>query len=237
VNTLLSHYTTEAGLLGIAKSKNSWATNFLSLNDTSEYFYAWAAIQTHAVKKVIEKIPPQRNAGLDPDTYAAGVNKKFRAAVAAMDGYGALYVTAFARADKEDHSKRGILTLWDRYTGHKGFCLQFSRAQIEHLVQTEATFFNYGLIEVADVKYGIDENSRDFQDLSYQMQLRMRLELARVTGDASFAPHDRNITRMWADSGLFLRTMRYCACHTRVLRQVTYENTMRLKRIRKALRS
>ena len=34
---LLSHYTTLDGLEGIAK-KTFWATNFLSLNDTSEAY-------------------------------------------------------------------------------------------------------------------------------------------------------------------------------------------------------
>src|SRR5215218_9940433 len=126
--SLLSHYTSEAGLLGIARSKNLRATNFLSLNDTTEYFFAWAAIQRHALGQVYEFLPPdRRHPSFNAHSYAPGVNTKFRATVAGMDGYGALYVTSFARSQNDDHEKRGILTLWDRYTRCQGYCLQFQR--------------------------------------------------------------------------------------------------------------
>ena len=36
---LLSHYTSQAGLEGIARSKCLWATDFLELNDNSEMEY------------------------------------------------------------------------------------------------------------------------------------------------------------------------------------------------------
>lgn len=42
--SLLSHYTTYDGLRGISTSKAFWATNFLDLNDTSEFFFAWGKI-------------------------------------------------------------------------------------------------------------------------------------------------------------------------------------------------
>jgi hypothetical protein len=74
-------------------------------------------------------------------------------------------VVSFARAQTPDHEARGILTLWDRYTRNSGFCLQFRRSDVERRVEVEKMSFNYGVLEVIDVTYGIDESARDFLDM------------------------------------------------------------------------
>lgn len=209
--SLLSHYTSESGLLGIAQSKALWATNFLNLNDTSEYFYAWGAIQKHALRNAFAAIPDDRKQPhFNVESHAAEANKKFRAHIQVMDGYGALYVTSFARPQNEDQNRRGILTLWDRYTKHTGFCLQFDRDDVRRLVEFESWRGNYSWLELADVKYGVDETAWDFKELSFQLEQRFRAELYRHSGDDRLQPQ---FDKLWADSGLFRKLMAYCARH------------------------
>lgn len=54
---MLSHYTSERGFIGIVRSQGLRATDFLSLNDQSEYVYAFQAIHRAALDLIIEKIP------------------------------------------------------------------------------------------------------------------------------------------------------------------------------------
>jgi hypothetical protein len=57
---LLWHYTSQAGLIGIAENNNVWATNIFYMNDGSEYRYAaeliLAVIDSH-IEKMIEENP------------------------------------------------------------------------------------------------------------------------------------------------------------------------------------
>jgi hypothetical protein len=54
---ILSHYTDRNGLEGIAQSKAFWATNFLNVNDTTEYFFAWKRIIRHALGEMLSQLP------------------------------------------------------------------------------------------------------------------------------------------------------------------------------------
>jgi hypothetical protein len=208
---LLSHYTGEAGLLGIAASKALWATDFLTVNDTSEYFYAWHAIQLDAIQKTYAALPAERRrADFNSEAYVENANKKFRAGMQTRDGYGALFITSFAKSQNEDHDRRGNLTLWHKYTEHRGFCLQFNRDDVRRLVEFESWKGNYYWIELVDVQYGVDKASRDFQDLSYQLEQKMLVELLRHSGDDRIKPA---WNRMWAESALMRKTLAFCARH------------------------
>jgi hypothetical protein len=75
-----------AGLLGIAQSKSLWATNFLNLKDTSEYFYAWGAPETRPKASLRRASSGSSGRQFQPDTYAATVTAKFRAGAAELGG-------------------------------------------------------------------------------------------------------------------------------------------------------
>ncbi len=47
--TLLSHYTSEAGLIGVVRSQSLWATDFLSLNDATEFVFALRRLYDEAL--------------------------------------------------------------------------------------------------------------------------------------------------------------------------------------------
>src|SRR5262249_47518976 len=48
----LYHYTTQEGLLGIAKTRSLWTTSIIHLNDSAEYKYALALAHLKIVSKL-----------------------------------------------------------------------------------------------------------------------------------------------------------------------------------------
>lgn len=209
---MLSHYTSRDGLEGILKTEILWATNFLDLNDKSEFFYAWNALARHAVAYFFSKLPDD----LKPEEsrtegILATINSGVRSLlVSEQTTAGHLYVTSFARASNEDQQRRGILTLWDRYTRFEGYCLQFSRSSIVHALQLEAVKGNYVSVDLVDVVYGVDQASWEFKAIGDQLGELWLLQAARETGDSRIRPDYEN---SWALSYLLRQIMAFCARH------------------------
>lgn len=209
--TLLSHYTTLAGLEGIAKTRSFWATNFLNVNDTSEFFYGWHQINKAALEIVMELIPDaKKQPGHDIETICENTTKQFKQHFRSTDGYGHLYVTSFARGKTEDHNKRGIRTLWELYNGHKGYCLQFDQNDVQGMLEKDSWISNYEGLGMAEVKYGVDRDGHDFRDLSFQLSQQFLLQILQTRNDIRVEPQ---LERMWADSFLHKKMMEYCATH------------------------
>lgn len=209
--TLLSHYTSRAGLEGIAKTRTFWATSALNVNDTSEFFYAWFELNKAAATQFMEMIPPdKRQAGYDVDKMAAMAVNDFKKFIAGTDGYGSLFITSFARGTTEDHERRGILTLWDRYTKHEGYCIQFDRDDVRRTLELECSKANYEWAGIENVKYGVDKNEREFRDLVFQLSQQFLIQALRSRDDIYVEPA---IQRVWANSTIFRKLMHFCATH------------------------
>lgn len=209
---MLSHYTNRQGLEGILKTETIWATHFLDLNDSSEYFYAWDALACRAAEYFYSRIPEEMR---PEEGERRDVVDKMKALVRAtfastQDSTGNLYVTSFARARNEDQERRGILTLWDRYTKFEGYCLQFPRDYIERMLQFEMMKGNYISASLIDVVYGIDENSVEFKTISDQLGEFWLLQAERRIDDGKIRLGDEN---SWAPSYLFRKIMEFCARH------------------------
>lgn len=197
---MLSHYTSERSLISIARSQSLWATDFLSLNDDSEFVYAFSAIHAVSLGLVMEKLPADlRDGSKDtaliqslPDRVVAELKAQTRTG----DGYGALYVCSFARGRNDDEETRGILTLWDRYTRNAGYCLQFEEVRVRHLLELESMRNSYAWIDLAEVRYGVDQQGSEFRYLVAQLTAQMMRSLYQETHDlrigdqiGDIAPH------------------------------------------------
>ena len=134
---------------------------------------------------------------------AANSIPMFRSMVQSTEGYGHLFITSFAQARTADHERRGILTIWDRYTGHKGYCLQFDKGDIEHMISLEAMRGSYQWIELAEVKYGVDPNTCTFRELAAQLGEQFLMQVMREYADGRIAP---NYEVQWAPSTLICKT-------------------------------
>lgn len=208
---LLSHYTSRAGLEGIAETHSLWGTNFLDLNDSSEFLYALRILLRDAVEDVLKQVPnDQKRTDCDLEAEALRLSIMLRDVVRTGDGYGHLYVTSFARATNDDQERRGILTLWHRYTQHEGYCLQFDRRDLEHMLQLDSQRSNYSSLGLHQVRYGVDRDTYNYKQLRFQMAQNAIFQILRARSDIRIEPkwHD-----MWAESNLVHQVSIFCATH------------------------
>lgn len=210
--SVLSHYTTRTGLEGISSTGTLRATSFLDVTgDTSEFFFGWNALIAGAKELFLPRVPEDIRPSPDAfDATMARVSGELREQISRTDGVGHLFVTSFARGSTDDHERRGILTLWDRYTRHEGYCLQFDEDHIRRLLQAEARWTNYVALGLAPVTYGIRADASDYQELCFQLA-QFFLQQALITSqDGRLAPE---YDRMWPFFRLARGLMDFCARH------------------------
>jgi hypothetical protein len=119
-------------------------------------------------------------------------------------------MTSFARARNEDEGKRGIKTLWELYSGHMGYCLQFDESDVRDLARLDASKGSYEWIGVDTIKYGVDENSGDFRELGFQLGEQYLMMIARSTKDARIK---LNIEAQWPPTVLYQKLFNFCGTH------------------------
>ena len=167
--TVLSHYTSRAGFEGIIQSKTLWATNFLDLNDSTEFFYAWKILHREALEKALAKIPAENLLpNIDLDAHTETAIQQFKALF--PPDRGLMYVVSFATSSVPDHELRGIRTIWELYTKHEGYCLQFAEEDVRRLLDGEMMKGSYAALSLEKVKYGVDRKSDDYLELCYQLE-------------------------------------------------------------------
>ncbi|MGO4574096.1 DUF2971 domain-containing protein [Microvirga sp. 2TAF3] len=209
-----SHYTTEQGLRGISHSQALWATEFISVNDRTEFIYAFSAIYEAMLGNVLDRVPhdlrDMTKGKSDVSEIVFNFKNQMRKQAEVEDGYGSLYVASFARGRNDEEDQRGILTLWTRYTKDKGYCLQFYREQIEETIEREKRRYSYAWLEIAEVVYGIDKSDSEFRYLVEQFTLRMLLWIGQDRRDSRVLPDPDLID---VDSIFLTRLTRFCAKH------------------------
>lgn len=211
---MLSHYTNEEGFIGIARSQSLRATEFVSLNDTSEFSYAFKEICRQVYLEVMRTIPPDLIAGdfdqVKIESMVEEIGQRLLEQVKQGDGYGSLYITSFARGGTQEENEEGILTLWDRYTKNEGYCLQFDEGSVRRVLEHEAMRNSYDLIELSEVTYGISSDDAELAYIKREFVQRMLVEVHRISGDARVAALVRNTD---IGSRFIRRFMSFCARH------------------------
>ena len=203
--TLLSHYTDRAGLEGIAKSQAFRATNFMDLDDTSEFFYAWKHLQSDALETAIGSIPKDlRRQGPDIDRAINDAAMQLKGSLRNTAGYSQLYVTSFACGTTPDHDRREMLTLWRIYTQSRGYCLQFDYAHVRRMLDLEIQSSSFEVAGLAAVTYGVNNDERTHRELAFQIAQQILLQVLRTRLDIRV---DLPTERMWAESTLARRVM------------------------------
>jgi hypothetical protein len=191
--TLLSHYTNWAGLEGMARGKTLWATKFTELNDKTEMEYGYVEINKFALRAALVEIDKHLISGhpraeLNYDNAGKSIAEQFRKSFKGPTGSEPPYVFSFAEARNEDQERRGILTLWDRYTKLEGYCVQFDRKEVLDLLSREAMRRNYALLHLDSVRYGIDETNEEYLDLRFQLEQHLLDVLARAKPGLNLRP-------------------------------------------------
>jgi hypothetical protein len=208
---MLSHYTSLSGLKGIAESGTLWATNFLMQNDMSEYFYAWRQLQEEAFNILKRKIPSNLlDKEIDPKTGAEECANEYKKIISCSNGYGHLYTISFAIPKYEEESRRGNLTLWDRYTRLEGYCLQYNEGDINFLISREAQSRHYSFSCTKKISYGVNKNSSEFNELANQISKQLLDGFVKQFGRDELRP---DIDSIWPPSIFASRIATYCGSH------------------------
>jgi hypothetical protein len=170
----LHHYTTFSGLSGIIRSKTIWATNFSSLNDTSEVLL----LRNPLIQAVA-------NSYLGYILIRQGTDSLFRQFIMQRGGHSSvatsdasslidtLYEKIFENSlaepfiasfcshanDQLYEKENGLLSQWRGYGNDGGFCIVFDTAALGTLLEAEFNAFNWVQLTVAPVCYAIDDIS------------------------------------------------------------------------------
>lgn len=216
---LLSHYTRRAGLEGIAKSKTLWATKFTELNDETEMEYGHVEMQKLGLEAALVEIdkhliPGHPRAELNYEDAGRKIAAQFRSSFEGPNGSEPLYVFSFAQARTEDQERHGILSLWRHYTQLEGYCLQFERNDVLRLLELEYTKRNYALLDLAEVHYGIDENSNECRELLFQLEQHLLGVVAPAKPGLQLKPQ---VEHLWPFPTFALRMLSFIAKHKRPL--------------------
>lgn len=212
---MLSHYTTQKGLEGIARTKTLWATDFLDLNDDSELLYGLTGMMQRGLyaaydecKKLLRPDEIRRISQLDRDKNQKVLADFYRDVFARSAEH--LHVVSFANSENADHSERGILTLWARYTNYSGYCLQYDETEVVQFLRREALISPYILIDLQRVKYGFDDSDTEYKELLNQTVLRLLGEVDRERHGLGVDP---KFDQWWPDPTYTIQLLHYCAKH------------------------
>lgn len=212
--SLLSHYTSRAGLEGIAKSKCIRATLFSQLNDKREIEYGYVEFFRRGFlgmfdefDKVMPRLP---GAKIPIEEAEKGFKEVFWKQFEGEKASEPLYVASFAQGKTRDHDDRGILTLWDRYTHLEGYCLQFQEKDVRSIIELEATRRHYAFLALDNVHYGMDEGTSEYRELAFQMKQLLLLEVLKGMPQLPIKPA---FDQMWAFDAFAARMLRYIAKH------------------------
>jgi hypothetical protein len=224
---ILSHYTNAQGLVGIARTQSLWATEFISLNDKTEFTYALCKISKTALSLALECLP------FDVVNLAMGkgvldniddkITEEIRNHASSKNGYESLFVTSFALSRNTEQNRDGIGELWAEYAGNRGYCLQFTREHIERTLEFEMQRNSYVALDLLEVSYGIDEKSSEFRNIAEQFSFRLLHQAALALKRYDFVP---DITRFEQDSMFERKLLRFCARHKHPRR--SYEQEVRI---------
>lgn len=170
-HSLLYHYTSRAGLEGIVRSRTLRATDYRTLNDSSEIIYIKEPLIECLVSRfrnVIDQLNLSRH--LRRVFEATGGYEKL-----ARDFVNSLYQTTFESSgiitsvetfvacfcthaeDRPYVQEHGLLSQWRGYSGGDGFCIVFDTPSLCHRLMEEFDTHYWVFLQSDAVRYAVDE--------------------------------------------------------------------------------
>ncbi len=169
VHPFLYHYTDFAGLNGILKTNELWATHIRFLNDQTEYLHAQRYVESFLVPDIKNWLEQTTNTDLDIQKIVeelGGIeHQSLDLAKSAMQSMYTVtgddfFVVSFCGTPPHEYEKlNGLLSQWRGYGNQQGFILVFETKSLGSMMQQEADQFSNDVIYLADVVYSDDEES------------------------------------------------------------------------------
>jgi hypothetical protein len=160
----LFHYTSAAGLIGILRSQEMWATAYYCTNDSSELAagkdvlkHRFSGLTSKMIREDHPLVLEYYSRGVDPMQYADG----FESLMTNL-AFNQLqtYITCFCKAAGQEDYSHGLLSQWRGYGADGGYALQLSRKKLaEALAKIEKSA--QGQYDLQDVFYTVDNPLRE----------------------------------------------------------------------------
>ncbi len=171
----LFHYTSRAGLEGIVRSNTIRASNYRSLNDSSEIVHLkhpFAAALVPRFREIVEgfNIDAHGRQLLESSGGYEGlagsfVQSLYAATFESAGGFTALesfIACVCTHADDRPYVKRnGLLSQWRGYSGGDGFCVVLDTPALCHLLGREFDSRFWVHLQADPVRYAVDDKPLD----------------------------------------------------------------------------
>jgi hypothetical protein len=171
----LYHYTSRVGLEGIVRTNTIWATNYRSLNDSSEIIHLkkpFARALVPRFRDIVEasNIDAHRRQLLEAGGGYEGlagsfVESLYRATFESPGGFTAIetYITCFCThaADRFYVRENGLLSQWRGYSGGDGFCIVLETPALCRLLAREFDEHYWVHLQANPVRYAVDDTPLD----------------------------------------------------------------------------
>jgi Protein of unknown function (DUF2971) len=167
VHRELWHYTTAAGLHGILKTQQLWATNILYLNDAEELTGFFDRKLPQLIRKGVTKGIAQlgRSQQVIAAIRAAGGLSQLEDSLTAEFGSVLrkatlnlqIYVASFCHTP-EEIANEGLLSQWRGYGPDGGYALVFDTARLGELLHAEGQRFFYSKLDLGNADYHDERN-------------------------------------------------------------------------------
>jgi len=135
----LFHYTSAAGLIGILRAKELWATAYYCSNDASELAVGRGFLTpelTRITRKMIDDGDPLvltfLKRGVNPMEYAENFEQLV---VETAFSLLSTYISCFCKPKGEEDFRHGLLSQWRAYGADGGYALQFSRKKLLEAIE------------------------------------------------------------------------------------------------------
>ena len=193
----LWHYTTAAGLDGILKSQQLWATSVRYLNDDEElrgFFERKLPALLEAgiddgIQKVLES--PRGKEMLKEAGDVAGIRRNLLSglheSLTTVTLGLEVYVTSFCYTASGADSADGLLSQWRGYGRDGGYALVFETNGLNDLLVREQEEYKHPFLNFSDVDYHYDDwvsdTNRHEETLEWERSVREIVSRVVVDGD------------------------------------------------------
>jgi hypothetical protein len=160
----LYHYTTAAGLCGIVKDQQLWATHMAYLNDAEERIGFFSrrlpALLEEPIRSAFEQLAKDaQNARLIDER--GGIEHATESEVAMLTEllrqhtveFDDAYITAFCGPPPNQEPHDGLLSQWRAYGTDGGYAIVFRTQSLEELLIAEGKVYPYHFLGWGDVDY------------------------------------------------------------------------------------
>lgn len=194
---MLWHYTTAAGLDGILKSQQLWATDFRYLNDAEELRGFFERKLPCLIYKGIDEgickiahLPRYqemlKDAGGD-DNIRKDLFEWLHDSMTNVTLKLNVYVTSFCYSTVDAELENGLLSQWRGYGHDGGYAIIFDTKGLSNLLETEQKQYKYPILNFSDVDYHHNDwendTSRHLETIEWERKVKDIVSEIVVDGD------------------------------------------------------